>query len=949
MRRRSAADVHTIPWALPLVALILIVAAWGYTRNIVLFRVPEDEGQYLYDAWRISQGEDPYRDFVTAQMPAFVYLGGLEQRLFGPTWVPLRLTSIAATLMAGMLVFALGWRLHSAPTGLLAMMTFLVSDQVYAVGRIWRSDPYMLLGVTAGLFWFTWAVTQQPPHRRAGGLVTAGLSYAVAVLFKLFGLLPVAGCIVYLLAEAWGRAQRHRPYGRALLRDLIAFLAPLALILLLTAGLFTAVQPDFLAQIVGHHLRQGSDTGLGSTFVKGVRLLMAFASYQWPFLALAGAGAVLLTRRHRPAASVLLAQLPPAVAFLLIKRDVATRYLIYLVPVLSIYWAVALIEVAQWASGRGRIALMAGALLAITLGGWSLWPYLERDARTVHRHTQLQPPVVAFLREHTAPGDVVVSDQQWLNFLAQRRSTRTAAAISEGAASSGQITGAILRQEIEATSARAVVLDFGASGQQLRAMSDFDAFYRFVQTSFALVHTFTDDEQVLEVYLRDDLLPVRPDIQFGTTLALTGLDLGETPFAAGEARRVTLRWQAFTLTGTGTPTGTGTSPKADLSYSLRLRDGNGLLWAQVDGPIQALRFREGAGGAPFDVSESTSAWASGQVALTAAELPLPADMPPGQFYLWLRVYDAATQLSLEGQTPAGERRPEVRLATVAVMASQDMVDPARFGMTETLNQRFDEVTLVGRSTLPEQVRPGDRFAVALWWRAEAKVDASFAVRLRLSDGSHGVLDTREAEMQSPRGPLRVGQIVRGQYPMLVAPEARSGDYALMLQVATGQDYSASYRLGTIRVVARPHAFELPSIPLTLSQETMGDVAKLVGYNVDRRGWRDGRLAVTLVWQKLTDLSLSERYKVFVQVLNRAGQLVAQSDAEPAQGQVPTTSWLHGEFITDTHVLQLAAPASGPLQLIAGMYDPDTGQRLPVYDKDGQIVGDHVVLDLEIGH
>jgi len=185
--------------------------------------------------------------------------------------------------------------------------------------------------------------------------------------------------------------------------------------------------------------------------------------------------------------------------------------------------------------------------------------------------------------------------------------------------------------------------------------------------------------------------------------------------------------------------------------------------------------------------------------------------------------------------------------------------------------------------------------------------------------------------------------------MPIAPEAGSGNYALMLQVATGQDYSAPYQLGTIAVVARPHAFELPSMPLTPSHETVGDVARLVGYNVDQRGWRDGRLAVTLVWQKLTPLPLPVRYKVFVQVLNQAGQIVAQSDAEPAQGQAPTTSWLRGEFITDTHVLQLAAPASGPLQLIAGMYDPDTGQRLPVYGKDGQIVGDHVVLDLEIGH
>jgi hypothetical protein len=213
---------------------------------------------------------------------------------------------------------------------------------------------------------------------------------------------------------------------------------------------------------------------------------------------------------------------------------------------------------------------------------------------------------------------------------------------------------------------------------------------------------------------------------------------------------------------------------------------------------------------------------------------------------------------------------------------------------------------------------------------------------------YGFLDTREAEMQSPRGLLRAGQIVRGQYLMPVAPEARSGDYALMLQIATGQDYSTSYRLGTIRVVARSHTFEPPSMPLMPSHETVGDAVRLVGYDVDERDWRDGRLTVTLVWQKTTHLPLPGRYKVFVQALNQAGQVVAQSDAEPAQGEAPTTSWLRGEFITDTHVLQLAGPLSESLQVIAGMYDPDTGKRLAVYDENGQMVGDHVILDLDSG-
>jgi hypothetical protein len=84
------------------------------------------------------------------------------------------------------------------------------------------------------------------------------------------------------------------------------------------------------------------------------------------------------------------------------------------------------------------------------------------------------------------------------------------------------------------------------------------------------------------------------------------------------------------------------------------------------------------------------------------------------------------------------------------------------------------------------------------------------------------------------------------------------------------------------------------------------------------------------------------YKVTLQLADAAGKPVAQHDAEPADWQRPTTGWIPGEIITDTHVLVLPAELpAGTYALVAGMYPPGTGRRLAVTGKDA--AGDLVRL------
>ncbi|MEO6758113.1 MAG: hypothetical protein ABIO24_01580, partial [Saprospiraceae bacterium] len=127
-------------------------------------------------------------------------------------------------------------------------------------------------------------------------------------------------------------------------------------------------------------------------------------------------------------------------------------------------------------------------------------------------------------------------------------------------------------------------------------------------------------------------------------------------------------------------------------------------------------------------------------------------------------------------------------------------------------------------------------------------------------------------------------------------------------------------------------------PITMSNrqpiyKRFGDSITLEHAAVSRRTFRPGDVAqIQLEWR--TDAPLQKHYKVFVQLLNSGGVLIAQRDSEPAGGSQPTTNWQPDTIIKDQHGLTLPNDlAAGNYQIIVGLYDPDDpNQRLPVAGK-----------------
>lgn len=133
------------------------------------------------------------------------------------------------------------------------------------------------------------------------------------------------------------------------------------------------------------------------------------------------------------------------------------------------------------------------------------------------------------------------------------------------------------------------------------------------------------------------------------------------------------------------------------------------------------------------------------------------------------------------------------------------------------------------------------------------------------------------------------------------------------------------------------------------QATLGENGEitLLGYDLSSRNLQPGdTITLTLYWQ--ANRRLPHSYTVFLHLLDEMGQVAAQSDGPPRDGQLPTTCWLDEEIVADEHSIALDAVAPGQYTLQAGMYRldlllaGDPSHRLPVA-QSGSVAG-HATLE-----
>ena len=280
-----------------------------------------------------------------------------------------------------------------------------------------------------------------------------------------------------------------------------------------------------------------------------------------------------------------------------------------------------------------------------------------------------------------------------------------------------------------------------------------------------------------------------------------------------------------------------------------------------------------------------------------------------------------------------------------------------------VHARFGNQLLVSGLDIPSDTRAGEVTTIRWYWRILATDERELAFTNQLfgvDDHRRGQADDRAfAPGYWPAGTSGITT-----FEIDVDPETPTGAYWLRVAVydrdhqdtpklpifdARGNQAGKYLTLGPIKVHGRPPApsseglLASPPVPGNPLPASFGDQIDLLGYTLSDHTLVPGQsLDLTLFWSPRG--RPTQDYTVFLHLLDSLGQLRGQADSPPDSGRYPTSVWDADEFIADLHTLSIAPDLpAGEYTVAIGLYDPQTGQRLPIIDQNGKVTGDLVII------
>ena len=265
--------------------------------------------------------------------------------------------------------------------------------------------------------------------------------------------------------------------------------------------------------------------------------------------------------------------------------------------------------------------------------------------------------------------------------------------------------------------------------------------------------------------------------------------------------------------------------------------------------------------------------------------------------------------------------------------------------TRTLGFANAPIFLTGYRLPSQRLTPGEPLPLTLYWQTVAWDNASRALTVRLADPDDGHV---WGQQHTPPDVLATdawpaGSRVATRHLLAVPADLPAGEYDLQLLL----DPSLGKTPLSLTTVYRPvdigDAPPVPDHPLT-DTFTFGETEaiELMGYDAPTWSLPGSEVRVALYWHARRPVTVN--YKVFVHLLTEDDRLLAQDDGLPVGWTYPTPRWQPGEYIRDEHRLTLLADAPrGDYRLVVGLYDADTGMRLPVRDAAGVEIGDRRLI------
>jgi hypothetical protein len=279
--------------------------------------------------------------------------------------------------------------------------------------------------------------------------------------------------------------------------------------------------------------------------------------------------------------------------------------------------------------------------------------------------------------------------------------------------------------------------------------------------------------------------------------------------------------------------------------------------------------------------------------------------------------------------------------------------PFDAGTTHSIDVETNQgLDLIAYRYWPDQLQPGEAVHVTLDWQVTRPITTNVNTIMHLSSPVPQE-DWARRDLRTPRslppqllppGSLFSERLVLtttqtipvGAYELSLSLDERSQPGLVPLYQNDDPNMLDRVSLGYV-VVPWPGKMETA---VTVNA-TFGQQIQLLGYELTGLPQPGTTVTTTLYWQALRPPD--DNYTVFTHLLDDKGQRVAGHDAQPRHGHYPTQAFQPDHIIPDPHPFTLPPDLPpGRYHLTVGLYNLETGRRLPASAGDGRPQPDNAI-------
>jgi 4-amino-4-deoxy-L-arabinose transferase-like glycosyltransferase len=778
---RKAAQ-SKVAYGLVLLGLIGCLSAWQI-GSLGAHDWLYDEAGYIAVPWMVAAGHTLYTEVYSPSPPLFTLSVVAAFKIWGNLVEVARAVIVAYSALGLLAAALLARELRGWIAGLAAVLLLFFSPEYFRLSRVTMSEvpavSLALISLLASLVY--WRCD------RKGWLILSGLAMAASLLVKLVTLfafpLPILAVVLrhfYPLTPDAGRSMAEKVKG--VVSDLalwtVSFCLPILLCLLI-------YDPRAMyEQAVALHWR-GREFHAVDYSRRGPRIL----GYLWQdrgllMLALGG-GLSCWLRRSRQALLVVVWFL--LVTIMMVNQSPLTaHHMLPMVPPLAILAGVmvqegwdsclALIKRRHW---RGAILPAVGVgLLAFYLVNLPAVAESNREEMTKTNVPEgLVEDAISLLKQATAPGDFVISDDPLIALLAGRKIPPTLTGADWRRLSVGYLTAEQLIVLSEQYDVSALVF-------WRERFDSLPTYVQWVEDRFEAVEIGTSSHRL---YLPPKASGA-PTTTFGHKIQLLASRVDKTHLASTGQLKVTLFWRALRRVG------------GDYAIYLKLIDPAFHIWGQQDSR-------------PYHDGSPTWTWREGQIIYDPRQLDLLPGTPPGEYQIEIIPVEIYSTEALEADTgePVLIGPVEVPRRAPPPVEALDIEHPL-------VAELGGKVRFLGYN-IESGLRPGDNIHLTLFWECLEEMEQSYTVFTHLIDREGhiwGQKDNPPVDGLYPTTRWKPGEIIRDQYDLIISPETPLGRYRIevgmylaeteeRLQMLSnnGSVRDDKVMLGTFEVVSHP--------------------------------------------------------------------------------------------------------------------------------------------------